>query len=42
MNKPNVDVFCNKIEEVCNKLGYSLKSRQENKEYLEKLVTITD
>ena len=42
MNKPNADVFCNKLEDVCNKLGYSFKSRQENKEYLEELVTITD
>lgn len=42
MNKPNADIFCNKIEEVCNNLGYSFKSRQENKEYFERLVTITN
>lgn len=42
MNKPNADVFCTKIEDVCTKLGYKCKQRQENKEYLEKLITITD
>ena len=42
MDKPNADVFCAKIEDVCTKLGYQCKQRQENKAHLEKLVTITD
>ena len=42
MNKLNADVFCVKIEDVCKKLGYTVKTREDNMEYLETLVTITD
>jgi len=36
----NADIFCQKIEAVCDASGYSKKTRPENKSYLETLVTI--
>ncbi|MCD6459255.1 ATP-binding protein, partial [bacterium] len=42
MNRLNVDIFCQKIEHVCDILDYSKKTRQENKRYLETLVSIRD
>lgn len=42
MKKLNADVFCVKIEDICSKLGYPCKSRQENRDYLDTLVTVTD
>ena len=42
MNRPNADVFCVKIEDICTKLGYGVQSHSDNKEYLSSLVTITD
>ena len=41
MSKLNEDIFAQKIEYICDKLGYKKKSRQENKDYLETLVKIT-
>jgi len=40
MTRLSADIFCQKIEDVCNKLGYATKSRDENKRYLETLVII--
>lgn len=41
MSKLSADIFSQKIEYVCDKLEYSKKSRQENKDHLETLVRIT-
>lgn len=41
MSKLSVDIFAQKIEYICDKLGYKKKMRQENKDYLETLVRIT-
>mgnify|MGYP000432867495 CR=1 FL=1 len=41
MSKLSQDIFCSKIEYICDKLGYKKKSRQENKDHLETLVKIT-
>jgi hypothetical protein len=38
----NADIFCQKIEAVCDFLGYEKKSRVENKAYLETLVSIRE
>lgn len=40
MDSVNEDIFCSKIESVCDKLGYSKQTREENKRYLETLVAI--
>lgn len=40
MTKVNADIFCVKIEDVCNALGYKKRSREENKHMLSSLVTI--
>lgn len=40
MSKLSQDIFCQKIEYICNKLGYTPKSRNDNKTYLETLVKI--
>lgn len=40
MSKLSADIFCQKIEYICDKLGYEKKLRQENKEHLETLVKI--
>lgn len=40
MDRVNADIFCSKIEDVCDKLGYPKNSRAENKRYLGTLVTI--
>lgn len=42
MNKPNADSFCIKLEEICKNLGYSCQTHEDNKEYLNALITITD
>ncbi len=42
MNNVNADVFCVKIEDICQKLDYHIKTRQENMDYLGSLVTITE
>lgn len=41
MSKLSVDIFAQKIEYICDKLGYKKRSRQENKDYLERLVKVT-
>lgn len=38
MSPLNADIFCQKIETVCDQLGYKKKSRVENKDYLGKLI----
>lgn len=40
MSKLNADIFCQKIENVCDKLGYSKRSRNENFNYLQKMIQI--
>lgn len=40
MDKLNADMFCQKIEHVCDQIGYKKKSREENKDYLSSLVSI--
>lgn len=42
MNKVNADVFCKKIEDICQKLGYMIHTHEENKDHLEQMVTITN
>lgn len=42
MDKLNADIFCQKIEAVCDVLGYAKRSREENKKYLETLVDVQD
>lgn len=41
MSKLSADIFSQKIEYICDKLEYSKRTRQENKEHLETLVKIT-
>lgn len=41
MIKLNADVFCQKIEAVCDALGYKKKTRTQNMDYLGTLVSIT-
>lgn len=41
MSKLSADIFSQKIEYICDKLGYKKKARQENKAYLGTLVKIT-
>jgi len=41
MSKLSVDIFAQKIEYICDKLGYKKRSRQENKDFLETLVKVT-
>lgn len=41
MSKLSADIFSQKIEYICDKLGYTKKDRQENKAYLGTLVKIT-
>ena len=40
MDRVNADIFCQKIESVCENLGYSYKNREENKTMLSTLVAI--
>ncbi len=40
MDRVNADVFCQKIEDICRKLGYNHKNRAENKTMLSSLVAI--
>lgn len=41
MSNLSADIFAQKIEYICDKLGYKKKARQENRGYLETLVKIT-
>ena len=40
MSTLSADIFCQKIEAVCDKIGYIKKTRIENKEYLKLLISI--
>ena len=40
MSNLNADVFCQKIEHVCDQINYTKRTREENKTYLSTLVTI--
>lgn len=40
MNSVSVDVFAQKIEFICDKLGYKKKTRQENKATLGRLIKV--
>lgn len=40
MSKLNADIFCQKIEHVCDQIGYKKKSRTENKAHLSTIITI--
>ena len=42
MSKLSADIFCQKIEFVCDKLGYAKKDRETNKKYLSTLTIITE
>ena len=42
MLRMNGDIFCQKIEYICKKLGYSLRERTENISHLATLVSIHD
>lgn len=42
MNTVNADVFCQKLEAVCDALGYERQSRSKNREYLGKLVSVVN
>ena len=41
MSKLSADIFSQKIEYICDKLGYRKRTRQENTDHLETLVKIT-
>jgi hypothetical protein len=40
MTPLNADIFCQKVEAVCDRLGYKKKTRSENKSYLSTLVAV--
>lgn len=40
MTKLNADIFCQKIEHVCDQIGYKKKFRDENKAYLSTIIAI--
>lgn len=40
MSPLSADIFCQKIEAVCDKIGYTKKAREENKEYLKQLISV--
>ena len=42
MVSPNADIFCQKIEAICDTLAYDKKTRKENMTYLETLVSVKD
>lgn len=42
MDSLNADIFCQKIEHICDVLGYNKRSRVENKNYLKTLIEITN
>ena len=42
MSNLDVDIFCQKIEKLCEGLGYKKKTRPENKEYLKTLVKVVN
>lgn len=40
MNPINADIFCQKVEYICDKLGYKKRIREDNKDYLKTLVKV--
>lgn len=40
MSKLNADVFCQKIEHICDQINYKKRTREENKNHLETLIPI--
>lgn len=42
MNHLNSDIFCQKIEAICDRLGYQKKSRRENITRLKECIVITE
>ena len=40
MTRLSQDIFCQKIEYICDKLGYTKRCRDDNNSYLETLVKI--
>lgn len=42
MSRLSADIFAQKIEYICDKLGYKKRTRQENSKYLSTLVKITE
>lgn len=40
MTKLNCDDFCSKVEQVCDVVGYSHKTREENKAKLSSLIVV--
>ncbi len=42
MDSLNADIFCQKIEHICDVLGYNKRSRAENRSYLETLIEINN
>lgn len=40
MSALSADIFCQKIEAVCDKLGYTKQTRSDNKEYLKTLISV--
>jgi hypothetical protein len=40
MSPLSADIFCQKIEAVCEKIGYAKQARENNKEYLKLLISI--
>jgi hypothetical protein len=40
MNRRSADIFCQKIEDICDNLGYAKKAREQNKAHLETLVSV--
>lgn len=40
MNPLNADIFCQKVEHICDKLGYKKRIRKDNKDYLKTLVKV--
>lgn len=40
MSKLNADIFCQKIEHLCDQMNYVKRGRQENLDYLNKLIAV--
>ena len=42
MDKLGADIFCQKVEYICDKLGYKKKARDDNRNRLQTLVKIKE
>lgn len=40
MNPLNADIFCQKVEHICDELGYKKRIRKDNKDYLKTLIKV--